>query len=172
MPNTPRAWFVIGPSGGGKSTLGARLAERLGGAFLEGDAFHPPANIEKMRRGQPLDDADRAPWLLAVAQAVRLRARDEADVVVACSALKRAYRELLRRETGEAVRTIFLAPAVDAETLGRRMRDRPGHFMPASLLASQLEAFEPPTDEPDAVLLPPGLDPDALVGAALSAAPI
>lgn len=170
MPAPSRAWFVIGPSGGGKSTLGAALAARLGAPFVEGDAFHPPANIEKMRRGEPLTDADRQPWLTAVARAVRERARAEADVVVACSALKRSYRDLLRRESGADVRTIFLSPTLDAETRGRRVAARTGHFMPASLLASQIEAFEPPLSEPDAVILPPGLTPDALVEAALAAA--
>lgn len=171
MPETLRAWFVIGPSGAGKSTVGARLAQRLGGAFLEGDAFHPAANIEKMRRGEPLDDADRQPWLLALAQAVRARATDETEVVIACSALRRAYRDLLRRETGAEVRTVFVSPAIEAETLGRRVADRPGHFMPPSLLASQIEAFEPPLGEADAVILPAGLAPDAAVEAALRGAP-
>ena len=129
--------LVMGVSGSGKSSVGAALAARLGMPFLEGDALHPPANVAKMAAGVPLDDADRAPWLAAIAAWMAARR----DGVVACSALKRAYRDRLR-EAAPDLRVVALLPPerILAERLGHRV----GHFMPGSLLASQLATLEAP----------------------------
>lgn len=132
-----RRIVVMGVSGSGKSTLGRALATTLGLPFVEGDALHPPANIGKMARGEPLDDLDREPFLANVAAS--LEAHGD-GVVVACSALRRRYRDRLRAQAGDIT---FLLPIVDRETLARRLAARPGHFMPASLLDSQLATLEP-----------------------------
>ena len=131
----------MGVSGVGKSTIGEALARRLGWTFVEADALHPRANVEKMARGEPLDDADRAPWLAALA--ARLAAAD-GDCVVACSALKRAYRETIARARPGETRFVLLdAPAA---LIRERIAARKGHFMPAALLDSQLATLER-TDE-------------------------
>ncbi|HWE26346.1 MAG TPA: gluconokinase [Polyangia bacterium] len=127
---------VMGVSGAGKSTVGAALAKALGWPFLEADELHSPANIDKMRRGEPLDDADRAPWL----QAVAARMRDLQDGVVACSALRERYRAVLR--VRDDVKFVFLD--VPRAALGRRLAHRKGHYMPPSLLPSQLGTLERP----------------------------
>lgn len=134
-----RGIVVMGPSGSGKSTLGVALAQSLGWRFIEGDDLHPASNVEKMRSGQPLDDADRAPWLARVAN--RLGTADDAEGVVAsCSALKRSYRNMLREGNPQL---LFVLPQLAREELVLRMRARGGHYMPASLLDSQLAALEP-----------------------------
>ncbi|MBO9625261.1 MAG: gluconokinase [Microbacterium sp.] len=126
----------MGPSGSGKSTVGAALATLLGAVFIDGDDLHPAANVAKMAAGIPLDDDDRMPWLRAVGEA--LSAHE--DVVVACSALKRSYRDLIRSVAPDA----YVAElAVARSELEKRMRSRGEHFMPASLLDSQLETLEP-----------------------------
>lgn len=133
----------MGVSGSGKSTVGQLLAERLGWPFRDGDGFHPPANVAKMQSGVPLNDADRHPWLLAIQEFMQKAHDDGQSAVVACSALKRAYRELLLG--GEPwVRFVHLQGSRDL--LAERMRSRPGHFMPPALLDSQLATLEPPTD--------------------------
>jgi gluconokinase len=129
---------VMGVSGAGKTTVGKALATDLGWEFLDADDLHPHANLEKMRRGVPLDDADRAPWLEAVAE----RMRAMADGVVACSALKEAYRERLRVRPD--VRFVLLD--VPREVLEERLARRSGHYMPASLLESQLATLQRPVD--------------------------
>ncbi len=135
---------VMGVSGSGKSTIGAALAERLGIPFVDGDALHPMTNLERMASGLPLRDDDRWPWLAAVG--ARLA---EGDVVVACSALKRSYREAILAEAPDA-RFIHLTGT--SELLDRRMQQRTDHFMPASLLESQLATLEPlAPDEPGIV---------------------
>ncbi|BFM05645.1 gluconokinase [Halioxenophilus aromaticivorans] len=133
-----KAIVVMGVSGCGKSSLAAALAETLGWKFVEGDALHPPANIDKMARGQALTDADRAPFLANVGQAIAAAA--STGVVASCSALKVAYRNQLRQHCPEI---IFILPKVSQEELQRRVQARPNHFMPASLLASQLATLEP-----------------------------
>ena len=144
-PVRPARIVVIGPSGNGKSTLAALLAERLGWRFVEGDDHHPPANVAKMARGEPLDDADRAPFLASIA-AELARAP---DAVVACSALRRDYREVLAASGP----VLFVLPQVPADVLRRRIAARHDHFMPASLVDSQLAALElPEGDEPALVL--------------------
>lgn len=132
---------VMGVSGCGKSSIGSALAARLGARFVDGDQLHPEANIAKMSRGEPLTDADRAPWLARVGAALA-----EDGTVIACSALKRIYRDQIRATAGADV--VFLHLKGDREVLLQRMSNRPGHFMPASLLDSQLATLEDPqTDE-------------------------
>ncbi|MEQ6900275.1 gluconokinase [Nocardioides sp. YIM 152588] len=144
----PPLLVVMGVSGSGKSTVGAALAGRLGVPFADGDDLHPPANIAKMAAGVPLDDADRGPWLDAVG--AWLAAHDGTGAVIACSALKRVYRDRLR---GHAPRLRLVHLAGPRGTIARRQADRPGHFMPAALLDSQYDALEPlGADEPGIVL--------------------
>lgn len=127
---------VMGASGAGKSAVGARLAAALGVPFGEGDALHPPANVARMAAGQPLSDADRAPWLEAVAAWFTTHPAG----VVACSALKRRYRDRLRLAAPNACFLLLEAPTA---VLRARLEHRPNHFMPATLLDSQLAALEP-----------------------------
>ena len=127
---------VMGPSGSGKSTVGIALAEAIGARFIDGDDLHPQANVAKMAAGKALDDDDRMPWLRLVGQALR----EESNVVIACSALKRDYRDAIRVEEPDAY---FAELVTDRAMLERRMRERPGHFMPPSLLESQLKTLEP-----------------------------
>jgi gluconokinase len=142
-----RTLVVMGVSGSGKTTLGRELGLALGWPFIEGDTLHPAANIAKMAAGIPLDDADRLPFLEAVAGAI-VASRDaghDAGLVLSCSALKRSYRDLLRARAGSV---IFVLPDMPREALAARLAQRPDHFMPATLLDSQLAALEPPgTDE-------------------------
>ena len=131
---------VMGVSGCGKSTVGRVLAERLGWVFQEGDDLHPASNVAKMRAGVPLTDEDRWPWLDRVAAWIEGRLAAVESGVVACSALKRAYRERLARPGG----VVFVHLEVDRHTLEERLAGRRGHYMPAALLASQLETLEGP----------------------------
>jgi len=133
-----RSIVVIGPSANGKSTLAAAIAARLGWRFIEGDEHHPPDNVAKMARGEPLNDADRQPFLRSIGDALA----QAGGGVAACSALKRSYRDLLCDVAGEPV--LFVLPQVPRDELQRRMEQRGGHFMPPSLLASQLADFEVP----------------------------
>ena len=144
----PRALIVMGVSGSGKSTIAEALARRLGWRYEDGDSFHPASNIAKMRAGHPLTDEDRWPWLQAIADEIdRLAAGNERGVI-ACSALKRAYRTLLvhgRRD----VRIVFLdGPEA---LIARRLAARRGHFLPPELLASQFKTLEPPAADEDPV---------------------
>ena len=136
--------IVAGPSGSGKTTIGALLAGRLHWPFADADSFHPPANIEKMRQGQPLTGADRWPWLQAIAAWLDERIASGESAVVTCSALRRAYRDLLLRGRPGA-RLVFLL--ADRETLARRTAGRHGHFFPERLLDSQLADLEVPHAE-------------------------
>jgi len=128
---------VMGVSGSGKSTVGAALAQRLRVPFADADDFHPPANIAKMTAGQPLDDHDRGPWLAAIGAWL---AAHPGGGVMSCSALKRSYRDRLR---GHAPHVEFLHLDGTPEVIMARQASRPGHFMPASLLASQFATLEP-----------------------------
>jgi gluconokinase len=128
---------VMGVSGSGKSTVGAALAQRLRVPFDDADDFHPPANIAKMSAGHALDDDDRYPWLEAIGEWL---AEHSAGGVMSCSALKRKYRDQLRRHCPDVE---FVHLLGTPEVIGKRQASRPGHFMPASLLASQFTTLEP-----------------------------
>ena len=158
-----RRIVVMGVSGAGKSTVGEALAHRLGTPFVDADDLHPPANIEKMRSGTPLVDADRMPWLDLVGAA--LAEAPAPGVVVACSALRRAYRDRLRAVAPDAV---FVALEGDPELLAERMGARAGHFMPATLLASQLALYEEPTADERAVRVDVAGELDEIVEAAVA----
>ena len=133
---------IMGVAGAGKSTVGARLAAVLDWPFLDADALHPPPNVEKMRRGIPLTDVDRHPWLAHVRQRVEDYVRARQSAVLACSALRREYRERLRVDP--SVRFVFLKG--DPALLLERLNRRGGHFLKAPLLASQLASLEQPLD--------------------------
>ena len=136
--------MVMGVSGAGKSTVGIAIAEKLGVNFADADALHPASNVAKMAAGTPLTDADRWPWLDLVGRA--LADAGDAGLVVACSALKRSYRDAIRAAAPSAR---FVHLVVPRTVLGDRVASRPGHFMPASLVDSQLETLEPlEADEP------------------------
>lgn len=135
-----QAWVVMGVSGCGKSEIGTRLAQALQARFIEGDRFHPPENLAKMAAGVPLVDVDRWGWLHALrSEIVRVQEAGELPVL-ACSALKRAYRDVLRGEDGG---TCFIHLHGDHELIAQRMAARCGHFMPPTLLDSQLRDLEP-----------------------------
>jgi carbohydrate kinase (thermoresistant glucokinase family) len=139
---SPAAIVVMGVCGSGETAVGERLARRLGWRFRDADNCHPPENVRKMNSGHPLDDADREPWLARLATALAdAVARDE-PVVLACSALKRAYREPLGLPDA-AIRLVHLAGP--RSVLQKRVEQRAGHFMPAALLDSQLATLKPPT---------------------------
>ena len=139
---------VMGVSGGGKSSVGQAIAEATGWRFIEGDDLHPAANRAKMASGTPLDDADRWPWLDTIADAARTAETQGTSVVVACSALKRIYRDRLAR-AGDVVTFVHLAG--DRDTILQRMRARADHFMPPALLESQLATLEAPSGDESAV---------------------
>lgn len=135
-----RVAVVIGVAGSGKTTVAQLIADRLGYPFADGDDFHPSVNIDKMRSGAPLTDDDRWPWLSSIAAWIATRRAQGSGGVVACSALKRAYRDVLRQTSPDIV---FIALVGDRQLLQRRLAQRVGHFMPVRLLDSQLAAFEP-----------------------------
>ena len=136
--------LLIGPAGCGKSTIGRALAARLDWPFVDGDALHPPENVATMRAGIALTDAQRGPWLAAIAQQIAAWAGVGGGGVIACSALKHRYRQLLAQA---GARTVFVLPRVPRDILVSRVAARPGHFMPTSLVASQLATFESPTED-------------------------
>ncbi|MDQ2859679.1 MAG: gluconokinase [Pseudomonadota bacterium] len=140
----PPVLVIMGVSGSGKTTVARPLAERLGWTFKEGDGLHPPANIAKMKAGIPLTDADRAPWLAAIAAWIDGHAAAGHAGVVTCSALKRAYRDRLT-DGRPQVRIVFLKGS--EPLIAERVAKRTHHFMPPSLLASQFATLEPPTPE-------------------------
>jgi len=130
----------MGVTGSGKSTIGQMVADKLAIPFFDGDDFHPPANIDKMKSGQPLNDADRQPWLLKInTTLVKHRA---SGVIIACSALKETYRKLLAQNLQNELRFIYLE--ADIATIINRVKQRAGHFMPASLIQSQFDTLEVP----------------------------
>ena len=161
----PVAVVVMGVAGSGKSTVGAALADRLGWDFVDADDHHPAANVDKMRRGEPLDDEDRVPWLDALRAVIDDHARRGAALVLACSALRRSYRDRLGVD-GDRVRLVHLD--VGRHELERRLRERTGHFMAVDMLDSQLATLEPP-DPAGAMVVDSGRDTDEVVAAIVSA---
>lgn len=146
LPATIGAIVVMGVSGSGKSTVGEALARRAGMTFADGDSFHPQANVDKMRAGIPLTDDDRLPWLAAIAAAIDRAAAAQTRLVIACSALKRSYRDILVHGRTDVAIVFLKAPE---PVIAARIAARHGHFMPASLLDSQFATLEEPgTDEP------------------------
>jgi carbohydrate kinase (thermoresistant glucokinase family) len=157
---------LMGVSGSGKSTVGAELSRKLGWPFRDADSFHPAANVEKMSRGVPLTDEDRAPWLAAIAQWIDERRRLSDPGIVSCSALKRAYR---RRIIGgrEGVRLVYLEG--DKELIAERMQARTGHFMPVSLLDNQFATLEEPRDDEAPVIVSIAAPPQQLADVVIQA---
>ena len=164
MHTVPLGVVVMGVSGCGKSTVGRLIAQALQRPYLEGDAFHPPANVARMAAGTPLTDADRQGWLQTLAGELATASRGGAGVVLACSALKRRYRDVLR---GGCSDLAFVHLQGSRALLEARVAQRSGHYMPASLLQSQLDALEPPQADEHALTLDIAAGPDALAQAAL-----
>jgi gluconokinase len=158
QPERPgQALVIMGVSGSGKSTVGELLAERLGWEMTEGDRLHPPANVDKMRRGIPLDDADRAPWLDKIGEQLKVWAAAGRSGLVTCSALKRAYRDRILAARPD-VRFVYLKGSMDL--IARRVGARQHEYMPASLLHSQFETLEEPTPDEPVLTLDAGDPPD------------
>ena len=151
--------IVVGVSGAGKTTIGKLLAEELGWQFYEADDFHPRANIEKMRSGRPLTDEDRWPWLERLREQITRSLASREDAVLACSALKRAYREGLR--VNEDVKFVFLRG--DYALVENQLRRRRGHFMNPALLQSQFADLEEPRPDEDVITIDLGRSPQELV---------
>lgn len=149
---------IMGVSGAGKSTVARELAQRLGWDLEEGDDLHPAANVAKMAAGEPLTDADRRPWLEQVARWIEAELGAGRCGVITCSALKRAYRDVLRRPG-----VLFVDLMVPRQELERRLRSRPEHFMPVSLLDSQLATLEPLEDDEQAIEVDATGDPTRTV---------
>lgn len=157
---------VMGVSGSGKTTVGRGLAQRLGWVYAEGDDFHPAENVEKMRNGVALTDEDRLPWLERLRDWVTDQRAAGAEVVVTCSALRRSYRELL---SDGRPWMWFCHLSLPEEVLAARLAERRGHYMPASLLQSQLDSLEPlAPDEPGAGIDGTG-SPDQVIARVLEA---
>jgi len=149
---------VMGVTGSGKSTVGKLLARELGWSFVEGDDFHPQANVDKMRQGIPLTDDDRKPWLDAIRKRLDQAAQRGENVVLACSALKHSYQYYLAPYASEAVRFVELSGSEDL--IKERLAKRTGHFMNPALLKSQFETLEPPDQ---ALRVDVGQAPEAIV---------
>ena len=157
--------IVMGVSGSGKTTVAQGIATAMGWEFAEGDAFHPEANIAKMSSGHPLTDEDRWPWLRAIGAWIDSHGRSGTSAVITCSALRQVYRDILR-EGRPTVR--FVHVTADPELIEDRMEHRHGHFMPASLLPSQLATLEDPASEPGVCTLDVEATPEAIVAAAVA----
>ncbi len=151
---------VMGVSGSGKTTLARGVAQRLGWRLVEGDDFHPPANVAKMHAGTPLTDDDRWPWLRAIAREIdAMRSRGE-DGIVACSALKRVYRDIL---IGERKDVLLVYLQGSKELIAARIAARTGHFMPPTLLDSQLATLEEPDEAEHPIIVSIAPQPDAII---------
>ncbi len=153
-----RPIVVMGVSGSGKSTVGAALAQRLRISFADADDFHPAANVAKMTSGQALNDDDRYPWLDAIGEWLAQHCGDGG--VMSCSALKRKYRDQLRRHCPDVE---FLHLSGSPEVIGKRQASRPGHFMPASLLKSQFDTLEPLAPDERGIAVDVDQDIDSIV---------
>lgn len=138
-----QVWIVMGVSGSGKTTLGQMLAQELNLPFYDADNFHPQENVEKMRRGIPLRDEDRIPWLMTLAAEITEWAK-AGGAVLACSALKENYRRILRHSQPEKIQFVYLKASF--EEIFTRLNNRKGHYFPAELLQSQFDALEEPQD--------------------------
>ena len=141
---TPCALVVMGVSGSGKSTIAEKLAQRIGWTYEDGDTFHPAGNVAKMKAGHPLTDEDREPWLRAIAAEIDRVCQAGEHAVIACSALKRTYRDILVHGRND-VRIVYLDGS--QQLIADRLAKRKGHFMPAGLLDSQFKTLEPPTSD-------------------------
>ena len=159
------AFVVMGVSGCGKSTVGQKLAQALHLQYLEGDEFHPPENVARMAAAVALTDEDRQGWLLRLSERLALAQAAGEGVVLSCSALKRAYREVLRRGA-PGLRLVHLQGS--RELLTARMAVRRGHYMPASLLESQLATLQTPGDDESPLTFDVALSPEAIVAAIVS----
>jgi gluconokinase len=154
-------YVIMGVCGSGKTTIGVQLARELGLEFVEGDDLHPPDNVQRMAAGIPLTDDDRRGWLLAIAARLRDAKRAGTGLVVSCSALKRSYRDLLRSSGDPDTRFVYLGGS--RTLIAERMAHRTGHFMPPSLLESQLAILEEPTPDEHAWACDIQAAPDAIV---------
>ena len=152
-----RRVVVMGVTGSGKTTVGSALAARLGARFVDADQLHPTENIEKMARGLPLTDDDRGPWLHHVGAVL---ADEQAPLVVACSALARRYRDIIREYAPD---TCFVHLLGERDVLGDRVSRRRGHFMPAIMLDSQFDTLEPLAEDEDGMTIDASLDPGIIV---------
>lgn len=166
-PPRARVLIVMGVSGSGKTTIAKALARRLHAVFADGDGFHPVANVETMRAGIPLTDEDRGPWLRAIAAWIEERLASGERGIVACSALRRAYRAVLVGSHGDEVRLVHLDG--DRPLIASRLAGRRGHYMPPSLLDSQLQTLEPPDPDERAVVVANDRAPRIVVDAILGA---
>lgn len=167
MHKSPCAIIVMGVSGSGKTSIAEGIAREMHVSFIEGDALHPASNVEKMSKGIPLTDEDRWPWLDGIGRRMKASLDDGASLVVTCSALKRVYRDRLRREAGGPLYFVYLHGS--KALLSERMGARKGHFMPLSLLESQLATLEVPTGEPGVATVDIDCSIDSIVAAALQA---
>ena len=149
--------LVMGVSGSGKTTIGQLLAKSLKWEFCDADALHPAANVEKMSRGIPLDDVDRKPWLQRLQQAITQWLQEDKNMVLACSALKTAYRQLLLQDK-QRMRLVYLKG--DFQLIQERLQSRPHHYMPPDLLQSQLDTLEEPFE---AIYVDVSQPPEAIV---------
>ncbi|MCK0159805.1 gluconokinase [Allomuricauda sp. F6463D] len=140
MPNSKSVIVIMGVSGSGKSKIGKLLSEKLAIPFFDGDDFHPKANVEKMASGSPLNDDDRKEWLILLNK-LAVKYRDK-GAIIACSALKKNYRSILRAEMGNTMVFVYLDGSF--ELIKSRLENRKGHFMPMDLLKSQFDTLEPP----------------------------
>jgi gluconokinase len=156
----PAVIVVMGVSGSGKTTVAEALARRLRCDFAEGDAFHPEANVAKMRAGIPLDDDDRGPWLDAIAAWIEQARASGRRCIVACSALKRAYRRRLAAGRDDVC---FVYLQGDYDLIAARLARRHGHYMPLALLRSQFEALEEPGADEHALVVPVDAPPETIV---------
>lgn len=156
LSDAPRIIIVMGVSSSGKSTVGQALGRALHAPFLDGDQYHPAANVEKMRSGTPLTDEDRWPWLEALSVALKQAADKKGVSVGACSALRRTYRDFITQKAGEPVLFVYLQG--DREVIGDRMARRRHEYMPTSLLDSQFATLEPPDPASENVMVVPVTD--------------